>query len=208
MCVTSLLHPGAYRLKYGAMTVRMKKRKRIPLRNIVLRSLAGAGIIATAAIAPGLIGELKRFDAPTNRRKALYRRIDQALYRLEADGLVEVTGIRGKRRVHITDRGRAILAGDTVLDYEIPEPAFWDGKWRIAMFDISERRRKTRIQLKRLLESAGFIKLQDSVWAHPYPCDEFIGLLRAHLKSGVGELRMLVADALESDRSLREHFDL
>ena len=91
-------------------------------------------------------------------------------------------------------------------EYTIPEPAFWDGKWRILIFDINERRRRTRTQLRRLIQSQGFIRLQDSVWVYPYPCDEFISLVRAHLKSGVGEMRFFVAEALESDKALREHF--
>lgn len=52
------------------------------------------------------------------------------------------------------------------------------------------------------------MRLQDSAWVHPYPCDEFVALVRAHLASGVGEVRVFVADALESDRTLREHFRL
>lgn len=76
------------------------------------------------------------------------------------------------------------------------------------IFDISERRRRTRNQLRRLLEGAGFIRIQDSVWVYPYACDEFVSLVRAHLKSGVGEMRIFVAKALESDKGLREHFRL
>ena len=76
------------------------------------------------------------------------------------------------------------------------------------MFDIREKRRRTRSKLRQLLAGAGFLRLQDSVWIHPYPCDEFIGLVRAHLKSGTGEMLSFVAEALESDRRLREHFRL
>lgn len=59
----------------------------------------------------------------------------------------------------------------SVNEYHIPEQIFWDGKWRVVMFD-------------------------------------FIGLVRAHLKSGTGEMLSFVAEALESDRKLREHFRL
>ena len=76
------------------------------------------------------------------------------------------------------------------------------------MFDIREKRRKSRSQLRLLLAGAGFLRLQDSVWIYPYPCDEFIGLVRAHLKSGTGEMLSFVAEALESDKRLREHFRL
>ncbi|MSU74387.1 CRISPR-associated endonuclease Cas2 [Candidatus Kaiserbacteria bacterium] len=108
----------------------------------------------------------------------------------------------------MTDKGRLLIEAVHANEYRIPEPAFWDGKWRIVMFDIHERRRKARSQLRSLLSDAGFLRLQDSVWVYPYPCDEFIGLVRTHLKSGTGEMLSLVAEALESDKKLREHFRL
>ena len=122
--------------------------------------------------------------------------------------MVTVSGEYANRKVKITEKGIKALEQIEFGEYVIPEPAFWDGKWRVLIFDISERRRRIRTQLRRLLEGAGFVRVQDSVWVHPYPCDEFISLVRAHLKSGVGEMRIFVAEALESDKSLREHFRL
>ena len=49
-------------------------------------------------------------------------------------------------------------------EYIIPEPA-WDGKWRVLIFDINERRR-LRTQLRRLLDGVGFVRLQDRL-AYP-----------------------------------------
>ena len=93
-------------------------------------------------------------------------------------------------------------------EYQIPEPAFWDGKWRILMFDMRESRKKARNTLRTLIRNAGFVRLQDSVWVYPYPCDEFIELVRAHLSSGTGELQYFATEALESDKALRLHFNL
>ena len=84
----------------------------------------------------------------------------------------------------------------------------WDGKWRVVIFDIREKRRLIRQKLRTLLSGAGMVRLQDSVWVHPYPCDEFVALLRANLKSGTCELLYFIAEGLESDRHLREHFNL
>ena len=178
------------------------------MKNLLLRSLATVGVISIALIAPKMTRLLKKLDRPAKNRAQLYRRITQGLKRLEQDGLITLTGEYAKRRVKITEKGRAIIEKIEFGEYVIPEPAFWDGKWRVLIFDISERRRRTRTQLRRLLDGAGFMRIQDSVWVHPYPCDEFISLVRAHLKSGVGEMRIFVAEALESDKSLREHFRL
>jgi DNA-binding transcriptional regulator PaaX len=159
-------------------------------------------------VAPRTLTLLKKLDRGATNRKNLYRRITQAITDLEYAGLVKTSGERGKRRVELTQKGHTAIATMYANEYRIPEPAFWDGKWRVVMFDIREKRRRARSQLRTLLMGAGFLRLQDSVWIHPYPCDEFIGLVRAHLKSGTGEMLSFVAEALESDRKLREHFNL
>jgi len=182
--------------------------KYLPTRNLILRTLAIGGMISVALVAPKTVALLKKFDHGATNRKNLYRRITQAITDLENTGLVKTSGQRGHRNIVLTEKGRAMIEKVYASEYRIPEPAFWDGKWRIVMFDIREKRRKARSQLRFLLSSAGFLRLQDSVWIYPYPCDEFIGLVRAHLKSGTGEMLSFVAEALESDHRLREHFRL
>lgn len=178
------------------------------MKNLLLRSLVGVGVISIALVAPKMTRLLKELDRPAKNRAQLYRRIAQGISRLEQDGLVTVSGDYGNRRVEITEKGMELMGRIEFGEYAIPEPAFWDGKWRVLIFDINERRRRTRDQLRRLLDGAGFVRIQDSVWIYPYACDEFISLVRVHLKSGVGEMRFFVAEALESDKALREHFRL
>ena len=185
-----------------------KRRVYLPMRNLILRTLAVGGVMSVALVAPKTLTLLKHLDRSAANRKNMYRRITQAIANLEYAGMVQTSGERGQRRVSLTEKGRATIETIYASEYRIPEPAFWDGKWRIVMFDIREKRRKVRLRLRMLLSSAGFVRLQDSVWVYPYPCDEFISLVRAHLKSGTGEMLSFVAEALESDRRLREHFRL
>ena len=180
----------------------------LPMRNLILRTLAVGGVMSIALIAPKTLVLLKKLDRAAANRKNMYRRITQAIANLEHAGMVRTSGEYGQRRVTLTEKGRIAIETIYASEYRIPEPAFWDGKWRIVMFDIREKRRTARSRLRLLLSGAGFLRLQDSVWIYPYPCDEFIGLVRAHLKSGTGEMLSFVADALESDRRLREHFHL
>lgn len=184
------------------------KGKYLPMRNLILRTLAAGGILSVALVAPKTLTLLKKLDRGAANRKNLYRRITQAITDLEYTGLVQTSGQRGKRNITLTEKGRTTINTIYTSEYRIPEPVLWDGKWRVVMFDIREKRRKARSQLRSLLSGAGFLRLQDSVWIYPYPCDEFIGLVRAHLKSGTGEMLSFVAEALESDRPLREHFRL
>jgi len=178
----------------------------LPMRNLILRTLAVGGMMSIALIAPKTLTLLKKLDRPTANRKDMYRRITQAIANLEHAGMVRTSGEYGQRKVALTEKGHATIETIYASEYRIPEPAFWDGKWRVVMFDIREKRRSARSRLRLLLSGAGFLRLQDSVWIYPYPCDEFVGLVRAHLKSGTGEMLSFVAEALESDRRLREHF--
>ncbi len=178
--------------------------RRAAIQTIALRTLYVSGALSLALLAPKMTRLLPHPDAGQAKRRDLYARIDHARRTLKQRGLIEEIG----GQLWLTDTGQAHIERILMREYKIPEPMRWDGKWRILMFDIREKRRKIRFRLRQLLQGAGFVRLQDSVWVYPYPCDEFVALVRAHLASGVGELRSIVAEALESDRSLREHFHL
>lgn len=190
----------------------MAMNKKIPIQNrrkmamqvAFLRTLYAGGILTMTLLAPKMMRILPSPDGGRAGRKELYARIALARSRLKQRGLIEE--IEG--RLHLTKKGHAHIERILMREYKIPEPVRWDGKWRVLIFDIREQRRQVRFRLRALLQGAGFVRLQDSVWVYPYPCDEFVALVRAHLASGVGELRSLVAEALESDRALRDHFNL
>ena len=186
----------------------MRGETKLPMRTIALRTLAVTGMISVGLVAPKMLKLMDHFDKGAKRRKNLYNNIRITLWRLERDGLIKTFGEPGRRSVELTAKGQQIVDSVFAAEYQIPEPILWDGRWRIVMFDLSERRKKARDTLRRLLSNAGFVRLQDSVWVHPYPCDEFIELVRAHLRSGTGELQYFVAEALESDKALRTHFEL
>lgn len=50
----------------------------------------------------------------------------------------------------------------------------WDGYWRIVVFDVPEKLKRTREALRDLLKDIGFYKLQGSVWVYPYKIPEFL----------------------------------
>ena len=184
--------------------------KRLPTQTIVMRTLYAIGVTGMPLIAPNVIKQFPAFNrSARNKRRDVYRRIDQALYRLKKRKLVEFTdGNVGRPVVQLTEDGKKMIEKLVLCEYRISEMPVWDGKWRIIIFDIKEKRRRIRERLRTLLFGAGFVRLQDSVWVVPYPCDEFVQLVRAHLASGTGELLAFVAEGLEADRRLREHFGL
>ena len=70
----------------------------------------------------------------------------------------------------------------------------WDGKWRLVIWDIPEKRRKTRDLLRYQLKQLGFKRFQNSVWVSQKNCTE---LLKEYIKKvGIGDW----VQVLESDK--------
>jgi DNA-binding transcriptional regulator PaaX len=183
----------------------IQNKKKMVIQTAILRTLYIGGILTTAVIAPKMLRILGTPDRAKEHRKELYGRIQAAKSRLKQRGFIQESS---DGRLTLSEKGQAHIERILMHEYEIPAPVLWNGKWHILLFDIRERRRNVRTQLRRLLQGAGFVRLQDSAWVHPFPCEEFVALVRAHLSSGVGELRHITVDALESDRALRDHFHL
>lgn len=194
----------------GKLVARARGNRRIPMQTIVLGTLAVSGVLAVGLVAPQMLN-LFDYLNPISRKNTMRfnQRIVQALLRLERNGLIHISGEGRKREVHLTTQGEAKINALYAGAYVIPLPVRWDGKWRVVMFDVPEKRKKIRDTLRMLLRSAGFIHFQDSAWIQPYPCDELVTLLRSHLGSGKGEIRYLTASFVdESDYAFRKQFDL
>jgi DNA-binding transcriptional regulator PaaX len=177
---------------------------RLPVQTIVLRLLYIAGVMGAAVMMPNAVQLLRYIDPTLEKDRRTKQRIYNALSHLRAKKLIHVED----GTYELTSAGESKI--ETILsgEYCIPEPVLWDGKWRVIMFDIPEKKRRVREMLRPLLSHAGFLRLQDSVWIHPYPCDEFLTLIRTHLKNTRGELQYLTADFFDSDKALRRHFGL
>lgn len=198
------------RREVGKIVARARGNRRIPLQTIILGTLAVTGVLAVGLVAPNAV-RLFDYLNPISRKNTIRfnQRITQALLRLERRGLIKITGEGKKREIHLTTQGEGLIDALYAGAYVIPMPVRWDGKWRVVMFDVPEKRKRVRDTLRMLLRSAGFVHFQDSAWIQPYPCDELVTLLRSHLGSGKGEIRYLVASfADESDYAFRKHFNL
>ena len=134
--------------------------------------------------------------------------IRQALRRLEKKGLVKYQRTGRGWAAHLSPQGERVAGRlDAAERISIKKPKRWDGRWRIVVFDIWERRRAKRDRLRHLLQKAGFYKIQNSVWVHPYDCEELVAFLRADMHLGQGVL-YIIADGIENDFQIRKHFNL
>lgn len=181
-----------------------KIRRKGYLQAAVLTALAGAGILLVAMVAPNTLQLLGKLGVVARLRD----QTSSALSRLARRGFVTFENVGGRKYARITEKGKRFLA------YEQQRAALavtvkrrWDRRFRIVMFDIPERRRSIRIQLRRTMRETGFLRLQDSVWVYPYDCEDFVALLKSDLHLGKDVLYTVV-EKIENDAWIRRHFKL
>ena len=136
-----------------------------------------------------------------NERRRKYRSIIAARERLIGNGLLHWRG----RFLELTRKGKKKLREWERCCYKLPQPKVWDGRWRILIFDIPEKRKWLRNRLRDTLRAVGFKMLQRSVWVYPFDCEDFITLLKTDFKIG-RDVLYLIVEGLENDAHLRDHF--
>ncbi len=182
-----------------------KKSRKSGLKRAILQTVAAAGIISLAVMAPNMPKAIPRswlkaiFDRSKSSRNV-------AVSKLISQGYLAHEIRNGVRVLRITPRGQGYLA-KLPRRIVVEKPRRWDGKWRLVIFDIKEPRRRTRDALRRELTAVGFRKLQDSVWAYPYPCEEYIAMLKADLCVGK-DILYLIVDELEHEDALKQQFGI
>ncbi|MFA5997498.1 MAG: hypothetical protein WC791_03350 [Candidatus Paceibacterota bacterium] len=179
-----------------------KRSKRGETQRIILETVATAGILAVALVAPGALTALRKLGVNVSGRKK--EMINRSRKNLVESGLLEYNS---KGLLRLTEKGEEKLRILERRDYRIPTPRKWDKKWRVLIFDIKEERKPLRDKVRRTLMSIGFIRLQDSVWVYPHDCEDLITFLKADFKIGK-DLLYLVVDMMENDKGLKKKFGL
>lgn len=178
-----------------------RRKKRADIQKLVLTTVAVTGIVGVGLIAPGVLGALGKLGLkPKGRQLDIIR---TSRNRLVERGFLIWEG----NRLRLTPKGQQKLRVFELQDYKIAKPKRWDKRWRALIFDIPERRKGLRDKVRRTLLAVGFVRLQDSVWVYPYPCEDLVTLLKADFKIGKDMLYMIV-DTLEHDQYMRQQFDL
>lgn len=165
------------------------------LRKAILRSVQAAGVISLALVAPNVLGALAKI-----RKYSGEKSVRSAVQRLEEKGLLLGTS----EGLTVTAKGQKYLDR---IQIRIPSPQKWDKKWRIVIFDIPERRKTHRDQLRSMLQSIGFLRLQNSVWIYPHDCEELIILLKVEYHIGK-EVLYIIADKIENSSAIKKHFQI
>lgn len=172
------------------------------LGNILLIGIAVVGISSIAIVAPNAMSLLKNV-LPEDEMKRHYKyRANNSLKGLINSGYVQEKIVNGQKKFILTIKGK--LKYESLKENNNKK---WDGKWRIVSFDIYEKNRKKRGLLRKELRTYGFQMLQQSIWVYPYPCDEYVALLKSDLSFGKNVQYMLV-EYLDIHVELKRAFDL
>src|SRR3989338_287450 len=183
-----------------------KVRKRIrrkDLRRAILGAIGVAGMLSLAVVAPNVIGALGKLGiiSPGKRQREIVNRardrlVDSGFLKRDEFGYLRLT-VKGKYELEKLEQEGA----------QLKKPKRWDGKCRVLIFDIPEQKRTVRNKGCLTLVAAGFQKLQQSVWVYPYPCEDFIALLKTDLFINKN-LVYIVTDEIEGDLFLQRRFGL
>ena len=148
----------------------MIKKKRNSRALKILKGVGYAGLIVLAASNPyfglNLISGIKR----QNNKKA-WRKFSESLRYLNRRSYVKIinrsdAGIT----VKITRKGEELVKELDIDSMQLKKQDSWDGRWRIIIYDVPNKKSKNRLAFAEKLKTLGFVMIQKSVWAYPFEC--------------------------------------
>ena len=186
-------------------TTAQYQRRKGYLQHTVLTVVGVTGILLVTMAAPNT---LQLLDKLGWMKKRLGEQVRSALTRLARNDLIVFEERNGKRYARITEKGKRALAFERQkITLQTFRSKRWDKRFRIVMFDVSEKRRAIRVRLREIMRASGFLRLQDSVWVYPYDCEDFVALLKTDLRLGK-EVLYTIVESIENDAWVRKHFGL
>jgi CRISPR/Cas system-associated endoribonuclease Cas2 len=182
-------------------------RRRTNIQHVLLHTIAGAGILSVALLAPNALQVLRMFDSAKARRMDPKYLFGSAFEKLLIKDMVRIEMTETGKRVRLTEKGAHELARMVARNPDTRVHRRWDKRWRMVIYDIKEERKVVRKRLQGLLHGFGFYKLQNSVWVYPYDCEALLILLKADFKIG-SEVLYIVVEQIENDHEIKKYFSL
>lgn len=164
----------------------------------VLKILGVGALIVSAVAFPGLPSAL----VATNKlfRNSNKRKLAVILKKLSTQNLISIEEAGENMRLQITEKGKLRL-----LEYNFENISLKskkrDGKWRLVIFDIPEKKKSSRDVFRRKLLQLGMVRVQDSVFASAYPCKDEVDFLSNFLLIS-NCVTLVVLDKFESGEEL------
>lgn len=103
-----------------------------------------------------------------NRKKLLKGLADLK----KSNFIIQKENGNGYVSISLSDKGKLRALNFRFRRLNSGKEKIWDGKWRMVFFNIPENRRRGRDALRYRLKTAGFYKLQESIFIFPYECEK------------------------------------
>lgn len=175
----------------------------------ILKAVGVAGLVATLVAFPGLGIVAQEIHKISNDQKR--RKLAQSLYYLRRRGYVMIEYLEDDRvKITLTKEGKTVVQKINIQQLTIPNPQKWDKKWRFVIFDVPNWKSKNRSAFTDNLKRIGFVMVQKSVWAYPFPCHDEIMILRKYydIEKHVVYLETAMVEDEHFLRDRYRHFDL
>jgi hypothetical protein len=143
----------------------------------ILDTLVVGAIVSSVLVAPNVAQIFGKMYDKRMGRRTREREAKALLQYMKRQGVVRIVKRDGQFTIDITPKGMSRLERHRLQTLAIPQPSAWDGKWRIVMFDIPQEYDVARRAFARKLQALGFKLMQRSVWVHPFPCFEEVGIV-------------------------------
>jgi DNA-binding transcriptional regulator PaaX len=181
----------------------------------ILLGLAVAGVVIVAANspsfarkAPGLVYDLIRKKINAGKKEDKKKNYYNAFYYLKGQGLIDARYRHGQLFIALTDAGRKRAGRYQIDDMAIQPRKYWNHKWHILIFDISDKHKVKREALRGKLKQLGLFQLQKSVWVYPYAFKKEMKLLRDFFGLSRSDMVIVTATHIENDEAIKKYYDL
>lgn len=166
--------------------------------------LAGTSPYFVSKILPRIFKYAKyKYEKNKHRKSAA-----ATFHRLMEAGYINVEQ-RGKQiYISLTEEGKKKAGKYQIDDLEIRKPKRWDKKWRILIFDISDKQKIKREALRGKIKELGMYQIQKSVWVYPYDFLEEMRILYHFFGFTEKEMKIITAEDISDDEIIKEYFRL
>lgn len=130
---------------------------------------------------------------------------DREIARLKKRGFVAVTKTEREYRIRLFPRARKRKIKAVFNLIRLPTAEVWDGYWRFIVFDIPEKERKNRDDLREKLKGLGAFNVQRSVLVYPFECKKEVDIITEYYDVKKYTTYAVVQNC-DIDRELKSHF--
>lgn len=172
--------------------------------NIVMQIIGGGIILSAGMVAPNAVAPLAKILVK-KQKSAKEKEIIQGLNYAKRLKLVRIEQNGEDFTIRLTEKGQKRL---TKINLTTPlKQVKWDGKWRILLFDIPNKKTDARNALRQTLRELGMQKLQNSAWVTPWDCSaQFLTMKYVY---GIEPyITLVVADSIDEEEKWKKQFKL